>query len=138
MFSSALGHICAGRADICDGATNIWEAATDIWKMSMPATEGGYLDVWKRKKLPLSESEKRRQLFKSVFSVWLHVNLFLKDNTLLEDIISNLIGGTVIPAMVQRLRFSINVQHLSHKFAFDNSQAVPAVKIPVGAVVKNT
>ena len=67
-------------------------------------------------KLPLSESEKRRQLFKSVFSVWLHVNLFLKDNTLLEDIISNLIGGTVIPAMVQRLRFSINVQHLSHKF----------------------
>ena len=26
------------------------------------------LDVWKRKKLPLSESEKRRQLFKSVFS----------------------------------------------------------------------
>ena len=103
MFSSALGHICAGRADICDGATNIWEA--DIWKMSMPAAEGGYLDVWKRKKLPLSESEKRRQLFKSVFSVWLHVNLFLKDNTLLEDIISNLIGGTVIPAMVQRLRF---------------------------------
>ena len=63
MFSSALGHICAGRADICDGATNIWEAATDIWKMSMPAAEGGYLDVWKRKKLPLSESEKRRQLF---------------------------------------------------------------------------
>ena len=68
MFSSALGHICAGRADICDGATNIWEAATDIWKMNMPAAEGGYLDVWKRKKLPLSESEKRRQLFKSVFS----------------------------------------------------------------------
>ena len=94
MFSSALGHICAGRADICDGATNIWEAATDIWKMNMPAAEGGYLDVWKRKKLPLSESEKRRQLFKSVFSVWLHVNLFLKDNTLLENIISNLIGST--------------------------------------------
>ena len=46
------------------------------------------------KKLPLSESEKRRQLFKSVFSVWLHVNSFLKDNTLLENIISNLIGGT--------------------------------------------
>ena len=68
QFSSALGHICAGRADICDGATNIWEAATDIWKMSMPAAEGGYLDVWKQKKLPLSESEKRRQLFKSVFS----------------------------------------------------------------------
>ena len=66
QFSSALGHICAGRADICDGATNIWEAATDIWKMNMPAAEGsGCLEA---EKLPLSESEKRRQLFKSVFS----------------------------------------------------------------------
>ena len=45
---------------------------------------------------------------------------------------------TVIPAMVQRLRFFINVQHLSHKFGIDNSQAVPAVKTPVGAVAKNT
>ena len=44
----------------------------------------------------------------------------------------------VIPAMVQRLRFSINMQHLSHKFGFDNSQAVPAVKTPMGAVAKNT
>ena len=102
MFSSALGHICAGRADICDGATNIWEA--DIWNMSMPAAEGGYLDVWKRKKLPLSESEKRRQLFKSVFSVWLHVNLFLKDNTLLENIISNLIGGTACACVTKIIK----------------------------------
>ena len=59
VFSSALGHICAGRADICDGATNIWEAATDIWKMSMPAAEGGYLDVWKRKKNYLCQSLRR-------------------------------------------------------------------------------
>ena len=44
----------------------------------------------------------------------------------------------VIPAMVQRLRFSINMQHLSHKFGFDNSQAVPTVKTPMGAVAKNT
>ena len=35
---------------------------------------------------------------------------------------------TVIPTMVQRLRFSINVQHLSHRFAFQRSPAVPAVK----------
>ena len=36
---------------------------------------------------------------------------------------------TVIPAMVQRLRFFINVQHLSHRFAFQRSLAVPAHKI---------
>ena len=30
--------------------------------------------------------------------------------------------STVIPAMVQRLRFSINVQHLSHKFGFPTLQ----------------
>ena len=34
---------------------------------------------------------------------------------------------TVIPAMVQRL---------SHRFGFQNSPAVPAVKTPVGAVAK--
>ena len=34
--------------------------------------------------------------------------------------------------------FSINVQHLSHRFAFQRSPAVPAVKTPVGAVTKNT
>ena len=38
--------------------------------------------------------------------------------------------------MVQRLRFSINVQRLSHKFGLDSSQAVPAVKTPMGAVAK--
>ena len=36
------------------------------------------------------------------------------------------------------LFFSINVQHLSHRFAFGWSPAVPAVKTPVGAVAKNT
>ena len=55
-------------------------------------------------KLPLSESEKRRQLFKSVFSVWLHVNLFLKDNTLLENIISNLIGGTACACVTKIIK----------------------------------
>ena len=40
--------------------------------------------------------------------------------------------------MVQRLCFSINVQNLSHKFAFQRSPAVPAVKTPVGAVARNT
>ena len=36
------------------------------------------------------------------------------------------------------LFFSINVQHLSHRFAFQRSPAVPAVKTRVGAVAKNT
>ena len=67
QFSSALGHICAGRADICDGATNIWEAATDIWKMSMPAAEGGYLDVWKQKNY-LCQSLRRDVNCLSLFS----------------------------------------------------------------------
>ena len=44
---------------------------------------------------------------------------------------------TVIPTMVQCLRFSINVRHLSHNFFFWIS-AVPAVKTSVGAVAKNT
>ena len=65
VFSSALGHICAGRADICDGATNIWEA--DIWKMSMPAAEGGYLDVWKQKNY-LCQSLRRDVNCLSLFS----------------------------------------------------------------------
>ena len=41
--------------------------------------------------------------------------------------------------MVQRLLFSINVQHLSHRFAFKRSPVVPAlaVKTPVGAAAKD-
>ena len=34
--------------------------------------------------------------------------------------------------------FSINVQQLSHRFAFQRSPAVPAVKTPMGVVAKNT
>ena len=34
----------------------------------------------------------------------------------------NLTTCTVIPAMVQRLHFSINVQHLSHRFALTEGQ----------------
>ena len=60
VFSSALGHICAGRADICGGATNIWE-------MSMPAAEGGYLDVWKQKNY-LCQSLRRDVNCLSLFS----------------------------------------------------------------------
>ena len=35
---------------------------------------------------------------------------------------------TVIPAMVQRLRFSINVQNLSHKFGFNEDQRCQQLK----------
>ena len=49
-----------------------------------------------------------------------------------------MISCTVIPAIVQRLCFSINVQHPSCFPAFVESPAVGAVKTPVGAVAKNT
>ena len=86
VFSSALGHICAGRADICDGATNIWEAATDIWKMSMPAAEGGYLDVWKQKNY-LCQSLRRDVNCLSLFSQSVASCEFIleRHNTLLKE-----------------------------------------------------
>ena len=86
QFSSALGHICAGRADICDGATNIWEAATDIWKMNMPAAEGGYLDVWKQKNY-LCQSLRRDVNCLSLFSQSVASCEFIleRHNTLLKE-----------------------------------------------------
>ena len=52
-------------------------------------------------------------------------------NSVLRKDVTCLVTGTVIPAMVQRLRFSINVQHLSHHFTVFRISAV-------GAVAKNT
>ena len=53
-------------------------------------------------------------------------------------ILSPLHRCTVIPTMVQRLRFSINVQHLSPLSLVLRISAVPAVKTSIGAVAKNT